>query len=121
MMKIGRFSRVIPSHSPPDNDHLISRFHRSFTVATPKSQSARLKIRLVTGVLFLAWVLVGFGWVWFARALDLTIGDWTLNFWAAAQGSVLFFLLITVVNAWLVNRWEKDIQDEEAQEPPSSH
>jgi putative solute:sodium symporter small subunit len=53
--------------------------------------------------------------------LDFTIGDWTLNFWVAAQGSILFFLLITVVNAWLVNRWEKEVQDEEAQAPPSSH
>jgi hypothetical protein len=26
-----------------------------------------------------------------------------------------------VVNAWLVNRWEKVIEDEEAQVPPSSH
>ncbi|MBP6221193.1 MAG: DUF4212 domain-containing protein [Limnohabitans sp.] len=75
----------------------------------------------MTGVLYLAWALVGFGWVWFARALDFTIGDWTLNFWVAAQGSILFFLLITVVNAWLVNRWEKEVQDEEAQAPPSSH
>jgi putative solute:sodium symporter small subunit len=90
-------------------------------VASPKSQSARLKIRFLTGVLYLAWALVGFGWVWFARALDFTIGDWTLNFWVAAQGSILFFLLITVVNAWLVNRWEKEVQDEEAQAPPSSH
>lgn len=90
-------------------------------MATPESQSARLKIRFLTGVLYLAWALVGFGWVWFARALDFTIGDWTLNFWVAAQGSILFFLLITVVNAWLVNRWEKEVRDEEAQAPPSSN
>lgn len=97
-----------------DNRWPLSSFHRSLFVATPQSQSIRRKIRLLTGGLLLVWALAGFGWVWFARALDFTIGDWTFNFWMAAQGSVLFFLLITVVNAWLVNRWETETPDEEA-------
>ncbi len=81
----------------------------------------RRKIRLLTGVLLLIWALVSFGWVWFARGLDLKMGDWTLNFWMAAQGSLLVFLLLTVVNAWCINRWEKEQQDKEAQVPTSLH
>jgi putative solute:sodium symporter small subunit len=102
-----------------DNRWPLFSFHPSLFVLTPQSQSIRRKIRLLTGVLLLVWALAGLGWVWFARALDFTIWDWTFNFWMAAQGSVLFFLLITVVNAWLLNRWEKETPDEEAQTPSS--
>jgi len=73
----------------------------------------RQKIRLCTGLLLLTWALVSFGWVWFARDLNLMMGDWPLNFWIAAQGSILVFLLITVVNARCVNRWEKQAQADE--------
>ncbi len=92
----------------------------SFVNALP-SLPIRRKIRLLTGVLLLIWALVSFGWVWFARGLDLKMGDWTLNFWMAAQGSLLVFLLLTVVNAWCINRWEKEQQDKEAQVPTSLH
>ena len=88
----------------------------------PKTLPLRRKIRLLTAVLLLAWALAAFGWVWFARDLDFKIGDWTVNFWMAAQGSVLVFLLLTVVNAWCINRWEKDLEDEascQALKPPS--
>ena len=74
----------------------------------------RQKIRLLTAALLLAWALAAFGWVWFARLLNIKIGDWSLNFWMAAQGSVLVFLLITVLNAWLVNRWEAALAKEQA-------
>jgi len=29
-----------------------------------------------------------------------------LYFWMAAQGSILFFICIVVIYAWLMNRWE---------------
>lgn len=73
----------------------------------------RQKIRLCTGLLLLTWALVSFGWVWFARDLSIMVGHWPLNFWIAAQGSILVFLLITVVNAWCVNRWDKPSQADE--------
>ncbi len=81
---------------------------------TPKSLKIRRKILLFRGALLLAWAFVAFGWVWFTPSLDFKIGDWRVNFWMAAQGSLLFFLLITVLNAWVVNRWEAQIQVEEA-------
>ncbi len=82
------------------------------------SQAIQRKIRLLTVFLLLIWGLVSFGWVFFARDLDFKIFDWNFNFWMAAQGSVLVFLLLTVVNAWLVNRWEKQLELESSSESP---
>jgi putative solute:sodium symporter small subunit len=39
----------------------------------------------------------------------------------AAQGSFLIFLTMVVLYAWLMNRWEKELRDEEAKAHPSSH
>ena len=55
------------------------------------------------------WLVVGFAWVPFARDLNFSFFNWTFNFWMAAQGSVLLFLLLTIVNAWLTNRWEREL------------
>ncbi|MFY9183940.1 MAG: DUF4212 domain-containing protein [Limnohabitans sp.] len=70
--------------------------------------STRQKIRLFSGVLLLSWSLAAFGWVWFARDLNTKIGEWPINFWMAAQGSLLIFLGITILNAWYFNRLEKE-------------
>ena len=70
----------------------------------------RQRIRHTTWVLLAIWLVVGFAWVPFARDLNFSFFNWTFNFWLAAQGSVLVFLLLTVVNAWLINRWEKELQ-----------
>ncbi len=66
--------------------------------------STHQKIRLFSVVLLLSWSLAAFGWVWFARDLDIKIGEWPINFWLAAQGSLLLFLGITILNAWYFNR-----------------
>ena len=34
------------------------------------------------------------------------VWGWPLYFWMAAQGSILLFICIVIVYAWLVNRWE---------------
>jgi len=34
------------------------------------------------------------------------VGGWPLYFWMAAQGSILLFICIVVIYAWLMNRWE---------------
>jgi putative solute:sodium symporter small subunit len=119
--KFAAISRVIPSPIEHDNQRFTPSFGRSLFVTSPPSLSIRRKIRVFTACLLGVWTLVAFGWVWFARALDFKIGVWTFNFWMAAQGSLLVFLLLTVVNAWCVNRWEKQQQDEEAKTPTSSH
>lgn len=79
-------------------------------MSAPTCTALRLKIRWLMAFLLLIWAVVSFGWIFFARALDFKILDWNFNFWMAAQGSVLVFLLLTVVNAWLVNRWEKQLE-----------
>ncbi len=64
------------------------------------------KKRILTSVLLLAWLLISFGPSFFARDLSVMVGGWPMHFWMAAQGSILLFICIVVVYAWLMNRWE---------------
>ena len=64
------------------------------------------KKRILTAVLLLVWLLVSFGPSFFARDLSVMVGGWPLYFWMAAQGSILLFICIVVIYAWLMNRWE---------------
>jgi putative solute:sodium symporter small subunit len=64
------------------------------------------KKRILTAVLLLVWLLISFGPSFFARDLSVIIGGWPLYFWMAAQGSILLFICIVVIYAWLMNRWE---------------
>ena len=64
------------------------------------------KKRILTLVLLLAWLLISFGPSFFARDLSVMVGGWPMHFWMAAQGSILLFICIVVVYAWLMNRWE---------------
>ena len=62
------------------------------------------KKRILTSVLLLAWLLISFGPSFFARELSVLVWGWPLYFWMAAQGSILLFICIVVVYAWLMNR-----------------
>ena len=64
------------------------------------------KVRLLTVACLLSWLIVTIAPALMARS-GLHIGPWPLDFWMAAQGSVLGYLLIVVVYAGLVNRWER--------------
>ncbi len=81
---------------------------------------ARQRIRLFSSALLLVWFLAAFAWVWFARDLEIKFGEWPINFWMDAQGSLLLFLLITVLNAWYTNRLEKEAS-EQNEAAPDSH
>jgi len=61
--------------------------------------------RLHAGLLAL-WFAVSFGVVFFAHDLQMVVAGWPLGFWFAAQGSVLVFIAIVVVFAWVANRRE---------------
>lgn len=61
--------------------------------------------RLHAGLLAL-WFVASFGVVFFARDLQFTVAGWPIGFWFAAQGSVLIFIGIVVVFAWVANRRE---------------
>ena len=62
-------------------------------------------MRVRAWLLFL-WATASFGVCFFARDLDQVVAGWPLNFWLAAQGSVLVFIGIVVVYAWWMNRHE---------------
>jgi putative solute:sodium symporter small subunit len=66
----------------------------------------RFRKRVLTAVLLSVWLCVNFVLPFFARDLSFTVWGWPLHFWLASQGSVLVFLAIVTVYAWLVNRWE---------------
>lgn len=66
-------------------------------------------------------------WLWLAATLapvllarsGWMLGSWPVDFWMAAQGCVLIYLLIVVVYAWLVNRWERQAGELSFEIPPS--
>ena len=66
----------------------------------------RRKVRRLTVACLVLWLGVTLLPLTVARS-GLTLGPWPLDFWVAAQGSVLAYLLIVAVYAWLVNRWER--------------
>ncbi len=41
-----------------------------------------------------------------ARDLSFEVWGWPLHFWLVAEGSVLLFILMVAVYAWLMNRWD---------------
>ena len=58
--------------------------------------------------LMLVWLCTSFGPGFFARNLTIEIHGWPLYFWMAAQGSLLVFVAIVVIYAWLMNKWEAE-------------
>ena len=50
------------------------------------------------------WAGVSFGASWFARDLQTVVAGWPLNFWIAAQGALLVFIVIVAAWAWWRNR-----------------
>ena len=53
----------------------------------------------LTGLLLLAWFLVGYVVTWFARDLDFAFFGWPFSFWVAAQGGVIVFVLLLIAYA----------------------
>ena len=70
------------------------------------SSKLRFRKRVLTAALLSLWLCMNFVLPFFARDLSFTLWGWPLHFWLSAQGSLLVFLAIVVVYAWLVNRWE---------------
>lgn len=70
--------------------------------------------RRLTAWLLLAWAVVGFAPVFFARELSVEVFGWPLAFWLASQGALLGFCAIVIIYAWRMNRLEREFS-----EPPS--
>ncbi len=56
------------------------------------------------------WFVASFGVVFFAHDLQSVVAGWPVGFWFAAQGSVLVFIGIVAVFAWVANRREGHLQ-----------
>lgn len=76
----------------------------------------RKKVRLLKVLCVLLWFAATIAPVFVARS-KLTVGPWPVDFWWAAQGCVLVYLLIVVVYAWLVNRWERQAHVQPVEAP----
>ncbi|MBW8848916.1 MAG: DUF4212 domain-containing protein [Burkholderiales bacterium] len=57
------------------------------------------RTRRLTAWLLLAWFIVGFAPVFFARELSIEVFGWPLAFWLASQGALLGFCAIVIVYA----------------------
>jgi putative solute:sodium symporter small subunit len=79
----------------------------------------RFRKRVLTAVLLSLWLSVNFVLPFFARDLSFNVWGWPLHFWLSAQGSLLVFLAIVVVYAWLVNRWEAQFAAEPEDTQPT--
>jgi len=72
--------------------------------------------RLTVGLL-LAWGVVGFAPVFFARELSVEVFGWPLAFWLASQGALLGFCAIVVIYARKMDAMEAE-PPVEISEPP---
>lgn len=64
--------------------------------------------RRLTAWLLLAWAVVGFAPVYFARELSVEVFGWPLAFWLASQGALLGFCAIVIVYARLMRRLDEE-------------
>ena len=65
------------------------------------------KVDRLTRVCLAVWLAVTLAPAVVARS-GWTWGAWPVDFWMAAQGCVLAYLLIVCFYAWQVNRWERE-------------
>ncbi len=62
--------------------------------------------RLTVGLL-LAWGVIAFMPVFFARELSVEVFGWPLAFWLASQGALLGFCAIVIVYAWRMRKLDE--------------
>jgi putative solute:sodium symporter small subunit len=71
--------------------------------------------RRLTVWLLLAWFLVTFGIIFFARELSsVTLFGWPFSFYMAAQGTVLIYVMIVAVYAWRMRCYDKILKGYDA-------
>ena len=81
-------------------------------------ETLRRKSRVLTAACLLLWIGATLVPVLSARS-GWSLGPWPIDFWMAAQGCVLVYLLIVAVYAALTNRWEREAQALSFELPPS--
>lgn len=83
----------------------------------PPLETLRRKSRVLTIVCLLVWIGATLVPVLAARA-PWKLGPWPVDFWMAAQGCVLVYLMIVAAYAVLINRWEREAQALSFELPP---
>ncbi len=69
------------------------------------------KFSRLQGWLLLVWFVASFGLVFFARDLQQIVADWPVSYWFAAQGSVIVFIGVVALFAWVANRHDVPVAD----------
>ena len=69
------------------------------------------RTRRLTAWLLLAWAVVAFVPVFFARELNVEVFGWPLAFWLASQGALLGFCAIVVIYARAMSRLEAEFSE----------
>lgn len=69
--------------------------------------------RLIVGLFLLVWAAVTFGIAFYARELSsLDFLGWPFAYWVGAQGALLVYVLITVVFALVMNRMDRNFNQQ---------
>ena len=71
----------------------------------------------ILSILLSLWFLVSFGFgILFTDFLDnFKIGGFKLGFWFAQQGSIYFFVILIFIYVYLMNRLDKEYEDNKDQ------
>lgn len=77
-------------------------------MTAPTREDYWRRTRRLTAGLLLAWAVVGFAPVVFARELSVEVFGWPLAFWLASQGALLGFCAIVVVYARRMQRLDDE-------------
>ncbi len=81
-----------------------------FDTAVPSSSNPpAANLTGLHGWLLLVWFAASFGLVFFAHDLQQVVAGWPVSYWFAAQGSVIIFIGIVAVFAWVANRREGQV------------
>ncbi len=79
------------------------------------------KTRGLTACLLAMWLLTTLGAAWFARDLQaIVIFGFPAGYWSVAAGALLIYLMIVVVYALAMDRFERQAASEFAPRCPSS-
>ena len=72
----------------------------------------------ILSILLSVWFLVSFGFgILFSDFLDnFKIGGFKLGFWFAQQGSIYFFVILIFIYVYLMNRLDKEYEDNKDQD-----
>lgn len=87
----------------PDYDALNQRSQHGAAVRSAYWR----RTRRLTAALLLAWFLVSFVLIYFARQLSFDFFGWPFGFWVASQGAVAVFCLIVAYYAWAMRRLDE--------------